>query len=74
MSVRARRLFCEFHGTRVVIGEADTATRGRELRDGCGRYAPHRGVVLVWVERLDQKGYARNIFILPLGILYSIVT
>ena len=55
MSVRARGLFCELHGARLVIGEADTATRGRELRHGCGRYAPHRGVVLVWVERLDQK-------------------
>jgi hypothetical protein len=54
MSVRARGLFCEFHGTRVVIGEADAATRGRELRHGCRRYAPHRGVVLVWVERLDH--------------------
>ena len=55
MPVRARWLFCELHGARVVVGEEDTATRGRELRHGCGRYAPHRGVVLVWMEHLDQN-------------------
>jgi hypothetical protein len=33
---------------RVVMGEADTAARGQELRQhGCGRYAPHQGAVFV---------------------------
>ncbi len=30
--VCARRLFGEFHGARVLVGEADAATRRRELR------------------------------------------
>ena len=60
MPVRARGLFCEFHGARLVVGKTDTATRGRELRQhGCRRYAPHRGVVLVRVELLGRKGYGR---------------
>jgi hypothetical protein len=76
MSVCARGLLCELHGARVVIGKADTATRGRELRHGCRRYAPHRGVVLVWVERLDQKVRVTSleIFLSCLGTQYSLVT
>jgi hypothetical protein len=54
--VGTHRLFCELQGACVSLGEADTAARGRELRHGCGGYASHGGVVVVWVGRLDWKG------------------
>jgi hypothetical protein len=67
--VGAHRLFCKLQGPCVALGEAGTAARGRELRHGCGGYAPHGGVAVVWVERLDWKGGQgggqSDIFIVP---------
>ena len=51
--VGAHRVLCELHGACVALGEADPRTHGRELRHGCRGYAPHRGLVAVWVGRLE---------------------
>lgn len=51
MPLSTRRLFCRFPRTRVIVGEISTA-HGRQRRHGRGEDAPHRGMAIIWIERL----------------------
>lgn len=51
-----RRVLRRVQRTRVTVGEISTAY-GRQRRHGCGEDAPHRGVVLVWIKRLEMSNY-----------------
>ena len=51
MPLGTRRLFCRVPRTRVIVGEISTA-HGRQRRHGRGEDAPHRGMAIIWIERL----------------------
>jgi hypothetical protein len=55
MSLGPRRVFRRVQCTRVIVGEISTAYGGWRWY-GRGEDAPHGGVAVVWIERLECGG------------------
>lgn len=69
MPLGTRRVFCRVPRTRVIVGEISTA-HGRQRRHGRGEDAPHRGMAIIWIERLEMLGQ----LIVSLCVLAYIIT